>query len=63
MESGMGANMGVKGTLWNAYNAIVEHVDYYAGPKVRDRGNYLIFGTGRDIKQRAFDTAVEMMEA
>ena len=63
MENGMGANMGVKGTLWNAYNAIVEHVDYYAGPKVRDRGNYLIFGTGRDMKQRAFDTAVEMMDA
>jgi len=62
METGMGADIkGVKGTMWNVYNAFVEHVDYYSSPRVRDRGNFLIFGTGKDMKQRAFDTAVEMM--
>jgi phage/plasmid-like protein (TIGR03299 family) len=64
METGMGSDIkSVKGTMWNAYNAFIEHVDYYAGPKVRDRGNYLIFGVGKTMKERAFDTAMEMMES
>lgn len=64
METGMGTDIrGVKGTLWNSYNALVEFVDFHASPRTRDRSNYLLFGTGRDIKKRAYDKAVEMVEA
>ncbi len=62
MENGIGCDIkGVKGTLWGAYNAFVEHVDYYASPKTRDRANYIIYGTGKAIKDRAYSKAVEMI--
>lgn len=63
-ESGFGANIkGVRGTMWGAYNAAVEFGEYDMPQRVRDLGNYQLFGLGAQFKQRAFDTAVEMMEA
>lgn len=63
-DSGFGSHIqGVKGTMWGAYNAAVEYSDYDMPKKVRDLGSYQLFGLGAQFKQRAFDTAVEMMEA
>ena len=62
METGMGSDIkDTKGTLWNCYNSFIEHVDYYAGPRVRDRGNFLIYGVGKAMKDRAFNKALEMI--
>lgn len=62
MENGTGSDIkGVRGTLWGAYNAFVEHVDYYASPRTRDRANYIIYGTGKAIKDKAYSKALEIM--
>jgi len=63
-ESGFGSQIkGVRGTMWGAYNAAVEYGEYDMPQKVRDLGNYQLFGLGAQFKERAFDTAMEMMEA
>jgi len=53
-EAGQGPR---PGTLWGAYNAIVEFVEYYAGKAAKDRGNYQIFGAGATLKIKALDAA------
>lgn len=59
MDKGMGTDIkGVKGTMWNAYNAFTEHVDYYASPRTRDRANFIVFGAGKAMKDRAFEKAL-----
>jgi hypothetical protein len=69
-ESGKGnALPGVKGTLWAYLNGAVEYVDY--GRKVRNttenlqsnRLQSVWFGSGAEIKRKAWDTAVEMVGA
>lgn len=53
---------GVAGTLWAAYNGVVEFVDY--GLPTLDRGgrlNSIWFGEGQYIKARAYDKAVSLM--
>ena len=50
---------GIKGTAWAAYNAVVEYVDYaraYRGDNAADnRLSSVWLGTGKYIKQRAWD--------
>ena len=63
-ETGFGSQIkGVRGTMWGAYNSAIEFGEFDMPQKVRDLGNYQIFGLGRQFKERAFDTAMEMMEA
>jgi phage/plasmid-like protein (TIGR03299 family) len=60
-EHGKGNDLpGVKGTLWAGYNAVVEHVDYVRGSD-KKRAKSLLYGSGADIKQKAWDTAVALV--
>lgn len=61
-EHGKGNDMPeVRGTLWAGYNSVVEYVDYIRGND-KKRANSLLFGSGADIKQKAWDTAVAMIK-
>jgi len=64
-ETGRGADLH-PGTLWNAMNAVVEHVDHeaYEGRKkfnAQGRFESLVYGPGQEIKQRAFNNAVALI--
>jgi len=63
-ESGKGADMKTaKGTAWGAFNAVVEYVDYVRGSdKVESRAKSLLFGSGADLKQRAWDSALALVK-
>ena len=58
-ENGKGNDMPkVKGTLWAAYNGIVQYIDYRGIHKTPfTRLNSVWFGTGQRIKSRAFRKA------
>lgn len=63
-EEGFGHEIaGVRGTMWGLYNAAVEYSDYDMPKKVRDLGNYQLFGMGAQFKRRAYSEAVEMIGA
>jgi len=63
-ETGMGTDIrGVKGTMYGLYNSAIEFGDFYMPRKVRDLGAYQIMGQGAQFKKRAYDKALEMMEA
>ena len=47
----------VAGTLWAAMNAVVEYVDYVRGTDA-NRMKSILYGSGADIKQKAWDLAV-----
>ena len=58
-ENGAGAALpGVKGTVWGAYNAFTEYVDHYIGRNEESRLDSQWFGTGKVLKNRALDVAV-----
>lgn len=59
-EVGKGADLpGAKGTAWGAFNAVVEYVDHYRGSKsLENRAKSLLFGSGAQLKQRAWDQAL-----
>ena len=58
-EHGKGNDLpGIKHTLWAGYNSVVEHVDYIRGSN-KNRTKSLLYGSGADLKQRAWDKAVE----
>lgn len=68
-EAGRGNQIpGARGTLWAAYNAATEWVDHVnvlrvdGEPKVRGFESAM-FGTGEDVRQRAFDAAVKILQA
>ena len=50
---------GFGGTLWGAYNSVVEYADYRK--KSKDRLNSVWFGGGARLKERAFHEAVKMI--
>jgi hypothetical protein len=50
---------GVKGTLWAAYNGVVELVDHRAGPR---RLQSACFGSGYLTKARAFEHATTRLD-
>lgn len=53
LDTGFGHDMpGISGTLWGVYNAAIEFVDYYAGARSKDRGNYMLFGPGATLKEK-----------
>jgi len=62
-EYGKGAEMpSAKGTLWGAFNAVVEYVDHARNKDVEARAESLLFGSGAHVKQRAFDNALELVK-
>ena len=61
IEGGLGTNIvGVRGSLWGAYNAITESIDHPTR-KVKDLLQYSQFGAGRIIKDRAWDKAKKLL--
>lgn len=61
-EYGKGSDLeGSKGTLWGAFNAVVEYVDHQRGGEdLGKRTNSLLYGSGSLIKQQAFKNALEL---
>jgi phage/plasmid-like protein (TIGR03299 family) len=60
-EKGRGNDLpGVRGTLWAAYNSIVEYAQYYRGEDAQVRLDSLWFGQGAAINKRALDVATMM---
>ena len=60
-DAGTGTNIpGVRGTLWGAFNAVTEHVDYVRG-KDDQRLTSAWYGTGGQTKDRAWEVAVSLL--
>lgn len=58
-ERGKGAELdGARGTLWGAFNAVAEYVDHYRGPSLENRAQSLLYGSGANLKQEAFERAL-----
>jgi hypothetical protein len=53
---------GVKGTWWAGFNAVAEYVDYYRTPKGKseNRAKSLLFGSGAELKQKAWKEALAL---
>lgn len=61
-KKGRGANLeGVQGSLWGAFNAVLEYVDHYADVR-RDTFSYTMFGPGAVLKRKAYDIAVKKLD-
>ena len=54
---------GAKGTAWALYNGATEYLSYVKGRTQDTRLDSLWFGTGKDLNQRAFDSALELVAA
>ena len=61
-HTGKGADLSL-GTLWGAYNAVTEYVDYYRQLTADDstRLRSIWFGSGERIKKHAFKLALDMI--
>jgi phage/plasmid-like protein (TIGR03299 family) len=60
-ESGRGNDMPeIKGTLWAAYNAISEHLQYNRGKDEGSRLDSLWFGQGAQLNKKALEIAIMM---
>lgn len=61
--AGRGAGLpGVRGTVWGAVNAVTEYVDHYRPNRsLENRINSAWFGIGGTIKERALETARELV--
>jgi phage/plasmid-like protein (TIGR03299 family) len=63
-EEGFGVDIaGVRGTMWGLLNAAVEYGEYDMPKKVRDIGNYQLFGLGAQFRKRAYGLACNMIGA
>jgi len=67
-EEGKGANMpSARGTAWGALNSVIEYADYLKPIRTKSgEGNFdaraksILFGSGADLKQRAWDVALSL---
>jgi phage/plasmid-like protein (TIGR03299 family) len=60
-ENGIGNDMPeIKGTLWAAYNAVTEYLQYKRGDDVGSRLDSLWFGQGAQLNKKALETALVM---
>jgi phage/plasmid-like protein (TIGR03299 family) len=57
-ESGLGATGDTRGTVYGAYNAVVEFADWRMGARSKDRARYQLFGAGAELKKKAYDEAL-----
>jgi len=64
MGKGMGSNLpSADGTLWGLINAVTEYSDHHRGTRTADsRLNKSWFGDGATMKQKAWDSAMKMVE-
>jgi len=65
VETGRGSDIaGVRGTLWGAYNGITEYVDHYKAANSRiSSTQYIGFGVGHLVKQKAISLALNYIKA
>lgn len=56
-----GAEYG-RGTMWQAFNAVLYTIDHLAGRSIDNRLESAWFGHGKDYKSRAIDLALEMTD-
>lgn len=54
---------GAPATLWDLYNASIEHNDYYAGAKSKDRAAYSLLGMGNVFRNTAIEAANDIIAA
>lgn len=62
-EVGAGTDIIEPGTAWGAYNAVAEYVDHFRTSYARNPDRYLEtvnFGSGAEIKTRAFQEAMKL---
>jgi phage/plasmid-like protein (TIGR03299 family) len=60
-EVGRGNDMPeIRGTLWAAYNSVVEYLQYKRGADIGGRLDSLWFGQGAQLNKKALETAIEM---
>ena len=60
-EQGQGADLpGAAGTVWGAYNAVVEYADYGMSSNDQRRAKSVLFGAGRQLKAKAWELALEL---
>lgn len=52
---------GVRGTLWGAFNAVVEFYDYHQGRKLDNRLASVFYGQGRKKTEKALSVALNMV--
>ena len=63
-ENGRGNDLpGVKGTMWAAYNAVTEYLQYERGQNESTRLDSLWFGAGATMNKKALQTAVDIATA
>ena len=58
------AELGIGNTMYGVFNGLEEAVEHSLGGKrVKDRGMNILFGTGRNIVDTAYNTALDLMVA
>jgi phage/plasmid-like protein (TIGR03299 family) len=62
LDTQPGAELG-EGTFWQAYNSVTYYMDHLSGRSQDTRLASAWYGSGKDLKVRALETAVEMAEA
>jgi phage/plasmid-like protein (TIGR03299 family) len=62
-EGGKGAHLpGTRGTMWGAFNAITEFLNWHTGRTTDARLDSLWFGQNSGVSRRALDVALKMVE-
>lgn len=60
-EQGRGNNLSeIKGTMWAAYNAVSEYLQYERGSDSSNRMDSMWFGDGARLNKKALETALIM---
>ena len=61
-KSGLGTHiLGVKETAWGLFNAAIEYADYSMPKMGSDPTECVIFGSGADFKQKAYDEIMDLV--
>lgn len=61
-ETGLGSDLkSANGTVWGAVNAVTRYSDHESGRSATTRMNSSWFGSGRKLKERAWDEAQKMV--
>lgn len=62
-EGGRGSRLpGVRGTMWGAFNAITEFLNWHTGRTADARLDSLWFGQNATVNKRALDVALDMLK-